>query len=219
MAPLKRAVAAALLLATTAASLVVVRPAVAGSTLWAPPVGRQAGAPASNGTCAFQTDDGINDDEVSYDCPRWAKPPAPFEPFSPTVQKPSAWDGQRLTGAYTFLRKPPTTVPDGVRTPCPATAVVAAGSLRRHASVDPITGIFSPPMERRVHFSMPASALALNGEPCTAPAIVGLFVSYDAPEEPAARLVAFSRNEATCRGWGGPASVRWVLDSPAGAPG
>ena len=135
--------------------------------------------------------------------------PAAASPVAADGKLPSAADGDLLTGTFYFLNKPPTLVRDGVLTPCAAVVTIAPGSLTYHGTRGPGQGQVDQDGEN-AYFSLPSSAVAINGVPCTAPDNVTLKVYYDSPGEPAIGVEGHTFKDFTCGVWGNVA-LQWFV--------
>jgi len=193
----------------TAALVLLSPPLVCAQTPTPTPVD-SAPTPPSRETCVNQTDDGIPGEEVlTVDCPP-DETPAAASPVAADGKLPSAADGELLTGTHYFLNKPPTLVRDGVLTPCAAVVTVAPGSLTYHGTRNPSTGQVSASGES-AYFSLPASAVAINGVPCTAPGTnATIRVYYDAPGEPAIGLEGHTDDSLDCGVWDA-VNLQWFV--------
>jgi len=192
----------------TAAFVLLSPPLVSAQTPTLTPVDDGPSLP-SRDTCVNQTDDGIPDEEaLTVDCPA-GETPAAASPVAADGKLPSAADGDLLTGTFYFLNKPPTLVRDGVLTPCAAVVTIAPGSLTYHGTRGPGQGQVDQDGEN-AYFSLPSSAVAINGVPCTAPDNVTLKVYYDSPGEPAIGVEGHTFKDFTCGVWGNVA-LQWFV--------
>jgi len=185
-----------------AAVVVLTRPLVCAQAPTPTPVDGGPPPPPNSDTCVNQTDDGIpGEATLTVDCPA-DETPAVASPVAADGLLPSAADGDLLTGTYYYLNKPPTVVSDGVLTPCAAVVSVASGSLTYLGTRNPSTGQ-TEESGTDAYVSLPASAVTINGVPCTAPANVTVNIYYDTPGEPGVGVEGhIDEDGLTCGVWG-----------------
>jgi len=120
---------------------------------------------------------------------------------------PSAADGELLTDTFYFLRKLPTLLRDSVPSPCAAVVTVAPNIMIYHGTLD-TPGSINP---NGAFFSMPASAVAINGVPCTAPANVVFWTSYYEDGDARVSMEALANFETLICGAWGAISLEWFV--------
>ncbi|GAB0495955.1 hypothetical protein MMPV_007265 [Pyropia vietnamensis] len=164
-------------------------------------------------SCKNQTDDGINEETLSVDCPTGVPASTP-SPLDEEGQRPGATERDTYGGDYLFLRKPPTLLRDGVLSICPATASVSSESWTFHGTVNPETGKPAEPDSRDVYWTFPPAALRLNGAACTAAGggNVTVYGYYDTAGEPEVGLEGFGEATSLNCGIFRDMNLQWLAD-------
>lgn len=171
------------------------------------------GQPEADPSCKIQSDDGINGDTLSVDCPAGV-PVSTASPLDEDDQRPSAADSGLFGGNFLHLRKQPTLLRDGVLSICPATASVSAESWTFHGTVNPETGKKEGPDGRDVYWTCPPGSVILNGEACTAagPGNVTVNGYYDTPGQPEIGVEGFGNGAALNCGMFRDVRLQWFAD-------